>query len=172
MKITLSKSQWEQIGKIAGWTKKAYDEYDAWDEEARNRGMDEDDAYDLKRDYGGDLELARRDRRQEDSIKDAPVAKQERSTNWKASNTENGKYLGPIEFKADDGEYHHFEVIELPDRIVFGGATNVGFMESGYILREEGESTDTLLQEMLSDLETYYNQGSQFVSRIVVNERM
>ena len=116
MKFKISKSQWTEMGKKAGWMKKA--------------------------------------------------------SNWTPSDTKSAKYLGPVEFKSKDGEYHNFEVMELPDRLVFGGAVNVGFLESGYISREEGESTDILLQEMLSDLEAYYNDGPQFVSRIVVNNRM
>jgi hypothetical protein len=69
-------------------------------------------------------------------------------------------------------EWHVFEVMETPDKLVFGTHANIGFLESGYIMKEEGGSTDEALQEMLSDLETYYNDGPQYVSRIVVNERM
>jgi hypothetical protein len=92
---------------------------------------------------------------------------------WSVSKYEPGteKYLGPIEFQSDDGEYHTFEVIELPDRLVFGGAANVGFIESGYILKD-GFSTDETLQELLADLETYYRDGKEYTSHIVVNDRM
>ena len=91
---------------------------------------------------------------------------------WSVSDTKDAKHLGPLEFQSRDGEWHNFEVLELPDRLVFGGAVNVGFLESGYILRQEGESTDELLREMMEDLETFYNDGSQYTTRIVVNERM
>jgi hypothetical protein len=67
---------------------------------------------------------------------------------------------------------HEFNFIATPTRIVFGGCTNAGFLESGYIEREEGESLDETLQEMISDLESYYNDGPKNVSRIVCNERM
>jgi hypothetical protein len=77
-----------------------------------------------------------------------------------------------VEFQDNAGEWHDFEVLKTPDRIVFGGCCNVGFLESGYILREEGETLDETLSEMLSDLETYYNDGPQYVSRIVCNECM
>lgn len=56
MKIKLSKSQWEQVGKTAGWLKK--EAQDPWEAEAVRRGMSPDDAYDLKRDYHGDLQEA------------------------------------------------------------------------------------------------------------------
>lgn len=58
MKIKLSKSQWESIGRQAGWTD---EESLAWEQEANLRGFDEDAAYDLERDFGS-LEEARRDR--------------------------------------------------------------------------------------------------------------
>lgn len=96
-------------------------------------------------------------------------------TQWSASDTENAKYVGCLEFqdtKEESQEFHDFEVMSLPDRLVFGGCCNVGFLESGYILREDGESQDETLQELLSDLETYYNDGPAYVSRIVCNQRM
>jgi hypothetical protein len=77
-----------------------------------------------------------------------------------------------LEFQDDKGEWHDFTTIATPERVVFGGVCNVGFIESGYIVREEGESLDETLSQMLSDLEVYYNDGPQYVSRIVCNERM
>jgi hypothetical protein len=63
-------------------------------------------------------------------------------TEWKRSDDSKAKYLGVLEFqdgRAGDcsGEWHVFEILELPDRLLFGGMCNVGFIESGYILREE-----------------------------------
>lgn len=77
-----------------------------------------------------------------------------------------------IEFKDNKGEWHHFTIIATPERIVFGGCTNTGFLESGYIEREDGESIDETLQELFSDLECYYNDGPGHVSRIICNQRM
>lgn len=77
-----------------------------------------------------------------------------------------------LEFQDEKGEWHDFTVIATKERVVFGGCCNTGFLESGYILRDETESLDETLQEMLSDLETYYNDGPDCVSRIVCNERM
>lgn len=88
--------------------------------------------------------------------------------NWKASDTTNAKYIGTLEIEG--GEY--FEVLETNERLVFGGACNVGFLESGYILREDHESLDETLQELHSDLEVFYRDGREFVSRVVCNERM
>lgn len=94
---------------------------------------------------------------------------------WTVSDTKNAKCLGTIEFQDNKGKFHDFEIMECPvpsDRIVFGCACNVGFLESGYIRKEDFESLDETLQELLADLETYYNDGRQYTSRIVCNERM
>ncbi len=56
--IKISKKEWSNIGKQAGWMKVAYDGYSAWD---KLKGTDSDDGYDAMRDYGGDIEQARRD---------------------------------------------------------------------------------------------------------------
>lgn len=77
-----------------------------------------------------------------------------------------------LEFQADSGEYVLFELIATADRIVFGSATNAGFLESGYILRDPGESLDETLSELLADLQAYYNDGPGYAVRIVTNERM
>ena len=65
MKVTLSRKQWELIGKKAGWMQKAYDEYDAWDE---LYGTDTDDGFDAMRDFGGDIDEARRNMEEKTSI--------------------------------------------------------------------------------------------------------
>jgi len=84
-----------------------------------------------------------------------------------------------IEMRSDDlclmdecDDWHHFKVIATPTRIVFGGVCNVGFLESGYLEREDHESLDESLQELMADLEMYYNDGPEYVSRIVCNECM
>jgi hypothetical protein len=94
-----------------------------------------------------------------------------KKTEWKASETKDAKYVGILEFQSNDSEWQNFEVLELPDRLLFGGFCNVGFIESGYILKDD-RSTDETLQEMLADLECYYNDGPGYVSEIVCNERM
>jgi hypothetical protein len=93
-------------------------------------------------------------------------------TKWTVSDTSNAKYLGTHEFQDDKGEWHDFEILETSDRLVFGGACNVGLLESGYMLKNEDESTDEALSELFADLEVFYNDGARYVSRIVCNERM
>jgi hypothetical protein len=89
-------------------------------------------------------------------------------TQWSVSNIEGAKYLGTLEL--ENGEY--FEVLATDTKLVFGGACNVGLLESGYILRDDCESIDETLQELHADLETYYRDGAGYTSRIVCNERM
>jgi hypothetical protein len=77
-----------------------------------------------------------------------------------------------LEFQDSSGEWQHFTILVTRERIVFGGVCNTGFIESGYLDREEGETIDEGLQELLADLEVYYNDGPKYVSRIICNERM
>ena len=95
-------------------------------------------------------------------------------TQWSVSDVANEIKLrsNELEFQDNDGEWHDFYIIATAARVVFGGACNAGFLESGYIERDDCESLDETLQEMLTDLETYYNDGPDYVSRIVCNERM
>lgn len=92
---------------------------------------------------------------------------------WTASDISKGNSLlaAPIEFETNGG-WEYFELIFTPERIVFGGCCDVGFIESGYIIREEDETLYETLQELVEDLKVYYNQGEGWCSRIVCNERM
>ena len=96
------------------------------------------------------------------------------SKEWSASDVSVGIPIrsNVLEFQDKNGEWQSFHVIATPGRVVFGGACNAGFIESGYIEREEGESLDETLAEMCAELETYYNEGAEYTSRIVYNERM
>lgn len=100
--------------------------------------------------------------------------KKQHQIEWALSpNQESAKYIGTLEFQNEgDGEWHNFEIIATKERLIFGSCCNVGFMESGYIEREEYETLDETLSELLEDLQAYYRDGSQYVSRIVCNERM
>lgn len=91
---------------------------------------------------------------------------------WSVSDISNPVFNGEIEFQDNKGEWQHFHIIATAERVVFGGACNAGFIESGYLLRDDCESLDDTLNEMLSDLEAFYNDGPQYVSRIVCNQRM
>jgi len=87
-----------------------------------------------------------------------------------------GRGLSILEFQDEQGEWQCFDILLTPQgecgRVLFGGYCNVGFLESGYIERDSAESLDETLQELLSELETYYNQGPEWTNRIVFNERM
>jgi hypothetical protein len=106
------------------------------------------------------------------------VKQNDSPSKWVASDISNAKPivaspgLSILEFQDNKDEWHNFDILKTPERLVFGGCCNAGFLESGYILREDGESIDETLTELLSDLECYYNNGPQYVSRIVCNERM
>ena len=89
-------------------------------------------------------------------------------TKWTQSKTDNAKHLGTIEIEGGD----YFEVLQTPDRLIFGGYTNTGFIESGYIVKDEYEDDQDLLTELVEDLEVYYRDGSGRTNRIVFNERM
>jgi hypothetical protein len=96
---------------------------------------------------------------------------------WTASDCTDASYLGGIELTdipfESRGHAEQFDVMRLDDRLVFGSGCNAGFLESGYIIRDgEDETDDDLLTELLADLETYYVAGADYVSRIVVNDRM
>lgn len=77
-----------------------------------------------------------------------------------------------LEFQDGSGVAHDFTVIVTPSRVVFGGLCNVGFLESGFIEREDGESICDTLGELVSNLQTFYDDGAKYATRLTVNERM
>jgi len=87
---------------------------------------------------------------------------------WKAQNTDNAKYLGTLAL--DNGDT--FEIVETDTRICFGGACNAGFLESGNMQKQEGESTEEALCELVEELETFYRDGITYCTRILCNDRM
>lgn len=89
---------------------------------------------------------------------------------WKISNIDKAKYLGTVEFQDDKGEWHDFEILETKRRFIFGGACNVGFIESGFLEKDDCQD----LSDLLSLLEDYYNYGPEFASDggLIFNERM
>ncbi len=93
------------------------------------------------------------------------------SEKWSASDITEAKYLGPVEFQTNS-EWNLFEILQTPTRLVFGGMVNVGFLESGYMELDEYFSLDENLQELIADLEAYYNEGPSSVAHITCNERM
>jgi hypothetical protein len=92
-------------------------------------------------------------------------------TPWQVSDITGAEYLGTLEFQDKNDDWQVFQVLKTKERLVFGDSCNTGFLESGYIEREEFEANETL-QELQAELETFYNDGPSYVSRIVVNDRM
>lgn len=90
-------------------------------------------------------------------------------TQWSVSDIRYAGSFGTMDVQSGET---CFDLLETKPKIVFGGATNAGFLESGYILREDGETLDETLQELRDDLDVYYRDGAQYVSRIVCNDRM
>lgn len=92
---------------------------------------------------------------------------------WKFQDAEKkGAYVGLIEFQDSFGEYHNFYIYETKTKLVFGGACNVGFLESGYMPKDSSYSLTENLQELIADLECFYDHGPEYTTQIVFNERM
>ena len=94
---------------------------------------------------------------------------------WKAQNTEQAEYVGIIEFEdpTNEGDYIYFEVDKTETHLVFGNSCNVGLLESGNFKIDPDVSDDENLQELISDLESYYRDGKGYQSdRFSCNDRM
>lgn len=94
---------------------------------------------------------------------------------WKAQNTDQASYVGIVEFEdpRNDGDYIYFEIVRTKTHFVFGNSCNTGLLESGNYQIDPDFSDDENLSELISDLETYYRDGSQYVTdRFSCNERM
>jgi len=91
---------------------------------------------------------------------------------WKMFDTATAEYVGYVEIEDNTGEYHVFEIPRTDTHLVFGGTTNIGFLESGNMELDLDFSLDENLQELVEDLETYSNQGAEFMIHIVCNDRM
>lgn len=93
---------------------------------------------------------------------------------WTVSDIAAARYVGLIETAG--GELWQilktYEHSKTPRRLVFGGSCNAGFLESGFLEIEDGESTDEALAELLADLETLETDGAAYTSRTVTNERI
>ena len=87
---------------------------------------------------------------------------------WKVTNQKAINSIGIIELS--NNEYFH--VLETKTRLVFGGMCNVGFIESGYMTKDNCFSLDENLQELAEELEVYYRDGKEYTNRIVCNQRM
>ena len=90
---------------------------------------------------------------------------------WQPQDLTDATALGILEVSAGD-DNPNFEVLRTANSLVFGGSTNATFLQSGFLMVNEGESTDEALQELAEDLRVFYTDGPSYVSRIVVNQRM
>jgi len=90
------------------------------------------------------------------------------TAHWIAQPTDNAKYLGTLALENGDT----FEVLETATHLCFGGACNAGFLESGNMEKDEGESTEQALCELVEELETFYRDGGKYCTRILCNDRM
>jgi hypothetical protein len=91
---------------------------------------------------------------------------------WTVSDTTDAKHLGTLSVEGKNGEEHDFEILFKNNKLIFGGACNVGFLESGYMEFEEGETEPRALIELNEELEVYYRAGYDYTNRIVCNDRM
>lgn len=82
------------------------------------------------------------------------------------------RYLGVIEFQDMEGDYHDFSIVKTKNYLVFGGACNTGFLQSGFMEIDHCFSLDENIQELIADLETFYNDGADYTNMIVFNDRM
>ncbi len=96
------------------------------------------------------------------------------STHWTPTDISSPIELrsNQVEFQSLDGDWHHFYIVVTESRIAFGGFTNTGFIESGYLQRDDCFSLDEQLQSLVEDLEVFYNDGPEYTSEIVCNDRM
>lgn len=92
-------------------------------------------------------------------------------TEWTVQDVSKAKNVGTVEIKTREG-FEVFEVVATQDKLIFGGACNVGLLQSGYIVRDETETLNDTLNELVADLEAFYDFGGHYCSRIVCNERM
>lgn len=93
-------------------------------------------------------------------------------TEWQYQSETGMKYIGTHVFQDDKKEWHIFKLYETENTILFGGCTNCGFLQSGYMQKDECFSLDENLQELFEELEVYYNDGYRYTNGIVCNERM
>lgn len=92
---------------------------------------------------------------------------------WKFQDAEkNGEYIGLIEFQSNDEEFHTFYIYETETALVFGTACNAGFLESGYMPKDDSFSLDENLQELIQELECFYNDGYRYTTAIICNDSM
>ncbi len=86
---------------------------------------------------------------------------------WKASDVSDADYIGTMGPFGDDV---HFEILNTGDKLVFSGACNAGFLESGFLPLDPDDSLSDSLEKLSEELEAFH-LGKGHVS-IVCNNRM
>lgn len=95
--------------------------------------------------------------------------------NWKAQDSENAEYLGVIEFEdpREKDEYISFVLMKTNTHILFGGACNTGFLESGNKPIDDCFSIDENISALMEDFENYYSgYFDNIPEEFSCNERM
>lgn len=87
---------------------------------------------------------------------------------WTATDITESDHAGTLEL--ENGE--SFEVLDTGTRLVFGGACNAGFLESGFMLRSPFAELSDELEVLKEDLETYYRTNGKGCVSIYTNGRM
>ena len=62
-----------------------------------------------------------------------------------------------IELQDNKGEYHIFDILHNDLVIAYGSSCNTGFLQSGYIVKDDCFSLDEHLQALIEDLECMIN---------------
>lgn len=87
---------------------------------------------------------------------------------WTATDISEADNLGTLEL--ENGE--SFEILDTGTKLVFGGACNAGFLESGFMLRSPFAELSDELEVLKEDLEAYYRTNGKGCVSIHTNERM
>ena len=98
---------------------------------------------------------------------------QDLSDEWQAQDQTDAGLIGEIEFQDINDTCHHFTLIKTDTHIIFGSVCNTGLLESGNYLIDHSFTLDENLQELIADLESYYDNGKGYQSdAFKCNERM
>ena len=92
---------------------------------------------------------------------------------WQAQDQTDADYIGILEFQSNNMEWHNFEVVRNDTHFIFGGVCNIGLIESGNFEIDNCLSIDENLSQLISDLESFYNDGKGYQSEpFSCNDRM
>ena len=69
-----------------------------------------------------------------------------------------------VELQDTSGEYHVFDILHNDKIIAYGSTCNTGFLESGYMEKDNDFSLDENLQELISDLQVMIDDGMEYAS--------